>query len=111
MTTTAPALSVFRRGHEMPGMPRVIMTKRTPYRPDQGLQLARIEERRLKLGVEHQDLALAADLALATYRRIRARGRASQAQVTALRFALRTLEQKRRLGALMFDQAAEDGNG
>jgi len=82
--------------------------QRTPYRPDQAQALDRIEAKRLRLGIEHQELASAAGIALATYRRIRRRGRASLAQVNNLRFALRTIAQKRRAGEMMFEGRADD---
>ncbi|WP_421440679.1 hypothetical protein [Agrobacterium tumefaciens] len=80
--------------------------QRTPYRPDQKAALTRIEERRAALGISYQELALAADISLATYRRLRNCGRASDAQVKALRFAIRTIERRRRDTAGMFGAMA-----
>ncbi|MGI2031958.1 hypothetical protein ACRQ1B_06150 [Rhizobium panacihumi] len=79
--------------------------ERTPYRPDQAVHLARIEARRQRLGIKHQDLADAADISIATYRRIRKSGRAALPQIVKLRFALRTIAQRRRAGDMMFEAA------
>ncbi|MDQ1185953.1 hypothetical protein [Agrobacterium larrymoorei] len=76
--------------------------QRTPYRPKQDAALSRIEERRVKLGISFQELALAADIPLSTLRRLRKCGRASDAQITALRFAIRTIERRRRETKTMF---------
>lgn len=79
--------------------------QRTPYRPDQSAALERIETKRVRLGIEHQALAEAAGMAIATYRRIRRRGRASLAQVNDLRFAIRTIGQRKRVADIMFESA------
>lgn len=79
--------------------------QRTPYRPDQAHALDRIETKRERLGIEHQALAEAAGLAIATYRRIRRRGRASLAQVNNLRFAIRTIAARKRASEVMFETA------
>lgn len=83
--------------------------QRTPYRPDQATALERIETKRARLGIEHQALAAAAGIAIATYRRIRRRGRASLAQVNNLRFAIRTIAARKRASEMMFE-AAEDND-
>lgn len=79
--------------------------QRTPYRPDQASALERIETKRARLGIEHQALAEAAGIAIATYRRIRRRGRASLAQVNNLRFAIRTIAARKRASEAMFEAA------
>jgi len=83
--------------------------QRTPYRPDQAEALERIETKRARLAIEHQALAAAAGIAIATYRRIRRRGRASLAQVNNLRFAIRTIAARKRASETMFE-AAEDND-
>lgn len=85
------------------------MKRRTPYWPDQADALYRIETKRRRHGIEHQALAEAAGIAIATYRRIRRRGRASLAQVNNLRFAIRTIAARKRASELMFE-AAEANN-
>ncbi len=84
------------------------MRKRSPYRPDQSQPLDRIERKRVRLGIEHQELAAAAGIALSTYRRIRRRGRASLAQINDLRFALRTIAARRRSADFMFEGAGDE---
>jgi hypothetical protein len=79
--------------------------QRTPYQPDQALQLQRIEERRQRHQIPHEDLADAADIPLSTYRRIRRRNRATRAQVNNLRFAIRTILKRRADAGLMFEGA------
>jgi hypothetical protein len=79
------------------------MNKRKAYRPDQSFALDRIERRRVALGVSHADLYKAADMAPATYFRIRAANKAFHRHIIALRFALRTIEQRRRMTANMFE--------
>lgn len=79
--------------------------QRTPYRPDQAAALERIEIKRRRHDIEHQALAEAAGMAIATYRRIRRRGRASLSQVNDLRFAIRTIAARKRAGEAMFDSA------
>lgn len=71
------------------------MAKRKLYKPDQAEALAVIEMRRQVLGVSHGEMADTAGIARETWRRIRREKRAFPAQVTALRFALRTIELRR----------------
>lgn len=77
------------------------MKRRTPYRPDQGLALSRIERRRQQLGITHVELYSVAEIPRNTYARIRKTGLAFKRHVIALRFAIRTIEQRRRLSAKM----------
>lgn len=79
--------------------------QRTPYRPDQAAQLERIEARRKRHDIRHEDLADAADLALSTYRRIRKTSRASKLQVNSLRWAIRTILKRREEADAMFEVA------
>lgn len=79
------------------------MNKRTPYRPDQTTALKRIEERRVRLGISHLDLYQAAGLSRNTYQRIRDSKRAFKRHITDLRFALRTIEQRRKNVSSMFE--------
>ncbi|MFK0330891.1 hypothetical protein ACIQUB_07185 [Rhizobium sp. NPDC090275] len=79
------------------------MKQRTPYRPDQGQALARIEASRSRLKITQEDLAEAADLSIRTYRRMIKSGLGFQRQIRALRFALRTIEAKRRSAEKMFE--------
>lgn len=72
------------------------MTKRNLYRPDQAAALSTIETRRQVMGVHHSELADTAGLSRETWRRIRREKRAFPAQITAVRFALRTIEARRR---------------
>lgn len=80
------------------------MTKRT-YRTDCSAELARIEARRMALSLTHEELARAASIATRTYLRMRQDGRAFRRHVTALRFALRTLEQRQRAATRILDGA------
>lgn len=84
------------------------MKERTPYRPDQTTALKRIEERRINLGISHLDLYQAAGLARNTYLRIRDSKRAFKRHITDLRFALRTIEQRRRNVSAMFEAGADE---
>jgi hypothetical protein len=77
--------------------------QRTPYRPDQGLALSRIESRRLELAITQEDLCGAAALSNRTYRRMLRSGRGFDRHIRSLRYALRTLELKQRAAEIMFD--------
>lgn len=81
--------------------------KRTPYRPDQRLALQRIESARIKMGITRSDLCLSADLSTRTYRRMCTSGRGFDRHIRALRFALRTIEQRRRAAEQMFSEIAD----
>ncbi|WP_132313667.1 hypothetical protein [Martelella mediterranea] len=72
------------------------MSKRSTYRPEQAEALAKIERRRQIMDVQHSELADTAAISRETWRRIRREKRAFPAQITALRFALRTIEARRR---------------
>lgn len=78
------------------------MKQRTPYRPDQRQALDRIEERRRQLEITQEDLAGTADLSTRTYRRMVKSGRGFTRHVRALRYALRTIEAKRKAAEAMF---------
>ncbi len=79
------------------------MKQRTPYRPDQGLALTRIEATRIRLKITQEDLAESADLSVRTYRRMLRSGLGFSRHIRALRFALRTIEAKRRSAEKMFE--------
>ncbi|MEY9718804.1 hypothetical protein [Sinorhizobium fredii] len=81
------------------------MKRRTPYRPDQGFALSRIERRRQQLGITHVELYTVAEIPRNTYARIRKTGLAFKRHVIALRFAIRTIEQRRRLVGKMLGVA------
>lgn len=71
------------------------MTKRTYRRPAHA-ELSRIEERRVALSVSHEELYLAAGLKRSAYYDMRRTGLAFPARLMALRYGLRTIEQRRR---------------
>ncbi|MHA7968997.1 hypothetical protein [Rhizobium sp. CAU 1783] len=71
------------------------MPKRT-YRKDACAELARIETRRVELKISHEELYLAAGIARATYYAMRAERLAFPRKLAALRYGLRTIEQRQR---------------
>lgn len=81
--------------------------KRTPYRPDQRLALQRIESARIRMGITRSDLCLSADLSTRTYRRMCTSGRGFARHIKSLRFALRTIEQRRRAAEQMFNGVSD----
>lgn len=86
------------------------MKRRTPYRPDQGFALSRIERRRQELCITHEELAAASGISDRTYRRIRHAGRAFGRHIISLRFALRTIAQRRQAALKSFEVAEIDGD-
>ena len=76
--------------------------QRKPYRPDQRLALQRIESTRIRMRISRTDLCAAADISTRTYRRMSTSGRGFARHIKALRFALRTIEQKRKASEMMF---------
>ncbi len=86
------------------------MKRRTPYRPDQGFALSRIERRRQELCITHEELAAAAGLSLRGYYRIRRENRAFGWHVVSMRFALRTIAQRRQAALKSFEVAETDGD-
>lgn len=77
--------------------------QRTPYRPDHGLALSRIESRRQRLGATQDDLCVLADISTRTYQRMLRSGRAFERHIRSLRMALRTLQRKQLAAAHMFE--------
>ncbi|MFN7124654.1 MAG: hypothetical protein ACK4M8_02145 [Allorhizobium sp.] len=71
------------------------MSKRT-YRREASVELLRIEEKRLELKISHEDLYLAAGVTRATYYAMRSDQVAFPRNLQALRYGLRTLEQRQR---------------
>ena len=71
------------------------MTKRTYRRPVHA-ELSRIEARRIALSVSHEELYLAAGLKRSAYYDMLRTGLAFPARLMALRYGLRTIEQRRR---------------
>lgn len=78
-----------RRNKNVPKRPR------RPYRPDASAELARIEEKRERLGVTLEELASRVGLSERTLRNMRNQKRAFPRHVRALTFALRTIERER----------------
>lgn len=71
------------------------MSKRT-YRKPAVAELARIEAKRLELKISHEDLYLAAGITRATYYAMRSDQVAFPRNLQALRYGLRTVEQRLR---------------
>ncbi|TRL39845.1 hypothetical protein [Rhizobium straminoryzae] len=78
------------------------MSKRT-YRIEVSAELSRIEAKRLELKISHEDLYIAAGIARSTYYGMRASGLAFQSKLQALRYGLRTAEQRLRNAERLFD--------
>lgn len=70
--------------------------KREPYRDDQAAALDAIDARRIALGLTIEDLCAAADISVVTWWRMRRTGLGFVRRVRALKFALRTAEEKSR---------------
>ncbi len=68
---------------------------RHAYRPDAAASLARIDAKRLRLGLTLADLATRAGISERTLTNMRRDGRAWPRHVRALTFALRTIERER----------------
>lgn len=71
------------------------MSKRT-YRKPASPELSRIDAKRIELGISHEELYLAAGIARATYYAMRTDGLAFPRNLQALRYGLRTVEQRQR---------------
>ncbi|MBV2183766.1 MAG: hypothetical protein KUL88_04390 [Rhizobium sp.] len=82
------------------------MQKRTYRRPAHA-ELARIEERRIALSVSHEELYLAAGIRRSAYYDMRRTGLSFPARIKALRFGLRTIEQRMRAAARILEGADE----
>lgn len=67
--------------------------KRT-YRDNMSEEIARIDERRLALNISHQELYQTAEVSRSTYQRLRRDNVAFPRTIQALRYALRTIEQR-----------------
>lgn len=67
-----------------------------PYKPDMSAELARIERRRIEAGITVDELADAADMQLRQLMRIRTGKRAWRRDVNVLKFALRSIEKRKR---------------
>ncbi|MGI8390230.1 hypothetical protein [Brucella anthropi] len=76
--------------------------QRKPYRPDQRLALQRIEQTRIRLHITRRDLCDAAGISNSSYFRMCKSGRCFPRHIKSLRFALRTIEQKRKASEHMF---------
>jgi CRP-like cAMP-binding protein len=84
--------------------------KRTPYGLNLRADIDRIESQRRNLSVTHIDLVMTAGVAKATWERARHGGHVKRATMVKLRFALRTIANRQRMGEQFFEGGDIEGD-